>query len=308
MHLNATVAAFEFLNQNLDKFTPWRPNGLSVQGMQALAELTLAQDVLASVPELVSHLEKAGCDVHSWERHTREQLRDPALRELPRKRPLCAFPYLLPYLIQRRRGWHEAYWEETVGWLMTQGLPYGAEALPYRRLDVAYFLNAAGLDPCIVGGSFPLGNPLQLYRETFAARERNPISVDVDAAYAITHTLFYLSDFGRVRPRLPDEDVDRLQALLVSLTLHAWRTGHLDLLAELLFCVRVVGSSDPIVAIAERYFDGVRAATGHVPATSERFEWLVNQSTKSEEVFATCYHTTLVALLLDAQRLRGTRS
>jgi hypothetical protein len=270
--------------------------------------LTLAQDVLMSVPALVCALEDASCDVNSWVEHTRRQLSDPALRELPRKRPLGAFPYLLPYLILRRRGWREAYWEETLAWLMTQGLPYGAEALPYRRLDVAYFLNAAGVDPCLFGGCQPVGSLSQLYHETFAARERNPISVDVDASYAITHTIFYLSDFGRLRPRLPDEDVDRLRALLASLTLHAWRTGHLDVLGELLFCVRVLGSSDPVVALAERHFDEVRTAEGYVPATADRRALLTHQSPNSEEVFTACYHTTLVALLLDAQRQRDTWS
>ena len=60
------------------------------------------------------------------------------------------------------------------------------------------------------------------------------VRLDDEAAYAITHTLFYLTDFGGRGAALSHRQRERAVDLVEVLLLHYWRTGRWDLVGELL--------------------------------------------------------------------------
>jgi hypothetical protein len=283
-----------YLQANLALFTPWRGTEFSTEGLQALAELAIVSDLLADPPVR----DDARRHAARWRDHVAEQLTDPALRELPRKRPLQAFPYLQPYLVLRRNGFRDDYWESTLARLADRCLPAAAEAVPYRRLDVHYFLTAAGL-----GCDGP--SETELFDRTFLAQYTDPLAIDDDAAYALTHAVFYLTDFGRRRsPLLPSLEAARHAEVMDSLAVHYWRLGHWDLLGETAACSFLLAGPSATRLAASARLAAARRPDGAVPGTARREEELEQDLPTSEEVFSACYHTTIVALLLDLARLR----
>jgi hypothetical protein len=125
------------------------------------------------------------------------------------------------------------------------------------------------------------------------------LNLDDEAAYAITHALFYLTDFG-VRPApLKAVEMNRVVDLVEGLLLHYWRTGNWDLVGELLVNLNCIDlncfdrcCSDIYAGAAGAYDAAWRADGALSPRRSN-----VGGASGDEETFGTCYHPTLVAVL-----------
>jgi hypothetical protein len=196
-------------------------------------------------------------------------------------------------------GFHDDYWEETILRLQAFGMPDAQEVVPFRRLDVAYFMNEAGQ-------SKP--NLVSYYRDTFAARMKNDVFIDDDSAYSITHTIIYLSNFGSDSLLLAKEDSDRLERLVESLIVTYWRRGHWDLLGELLFCRAILATHRrSLVSWAYRAFVARQYPDGAIPGRVESEQKVAEARKVHDErtIFSACYHTTLVSVLVAAQILQG---
>jgi len=63
--------------------------------------------------------------------------------------------------------------------------------------------------------------------------------------YALTHTIFYSTDFGR-SPEALDNRAKELEKRLGLLAAEAWASGNLDILAEHLLCLRFIGREKSI--------------------------------------------------------------
>lgn len=199
----------------------------------------------------------------------------------------------------RGSGYRDAYWETTLMRIDALGFPMAQEVVPFRRLDVAYFLRRSGFAPAM--------NLTTHFRETFLALSRSDVFVDDDSAYSITHSLLYLSDFGR-QPLtgLDLQTLKRTRILLESLAVTYWRRGHWDLLGELLICMSIIGVSGRSLFgwmltafVAQQDFDGAFIGReGSRPTLAG-----AKLAGESGKVFSLCYHTTLVASILAAQLL-----
>lgn len=186
-------------------------------------------------------------------------------------------PYEVEYLDQLRSG----------------GFFEGIDRLPYRDMDVAYAHSRTG-DPS-QSNQLPA-----LFQETCFGREQPIARYSITDIYALTHSLFYLTDVG-LRPIeqvLDDVMKARLREDLISLTVAMLRHDNLDVLGELLICWMMCGFSAENAELA--IFDAARmrliagvAADGAVPPTRlarHRYE-------KGEIGFVDVYHTTLVAMI-----------
>jgi hypothetical protein len=218
---------------------------------------------------------------------------DPAYAETLRKRPTQAFYLLLPYLVLRATGFRASYYEDTVKRLHRWGYLRSIEMVPYRILDRQYFLWKSGY-------LRRESNWQQLYRNTILGRSRNVVYLDQDAAYSITHTLFYLTDLGSRPPAITVSEVKRVTRIVECLLVHYWRLGNWDLVGELLINLNCLGMHQSLFwRGASRAFLQAWRGDGAVPANGVGERELASGQglARDTRIFPVCYHTTLVGML-----------
>ncbi|MEK2493324.1 hypothetical protein WN990_27585 [Kitasatospora purpeofusca] len=123
--------------------------------------------------------------------------------------------------------------------------------------------------------------------------------VTVPEAYALTHSAFYLSDFARTGPGLPDGAVADAAALTGRLLDHCVRHDWWDLAAELVMtqvCLGLDPTGTPEGAAALACLARAQRPDGSVPGRSAATR--ASTADPAPEYFAKAYHTTLVTALM----------
>jgi hypothetical protein len=169
----------------------------------------------------------------------------------------------------------------------------------FRTMELRYLLDL---------GQIPhrLPSYTSLVRRGILSRPLNVAYVTDADAYAVTHTLFYLSDFGS-KPiseisSSRREDVRWSVEHLLGMYAHS---GNWDLVGELLLsctCLGVGREASALYSVCWRVLSDAQWPNGGVPgpqydpARAQNLEGVEQQS----YVFEQCYHTTLVAVLAGA--------
>lgn len=166
------------------------------------------------------------------------------------------------------------------------------ERIPYRQLDLLHTLELAGVDHPLP----PVEDVLPL---TLFCADPSVLRLGDRDIYAITHTVFYATDFGLRVPRWPAGfDLSRAVELLEALCLLSRHRGNADLVAELLCSLLCLGVHDS--AEAERgwaFLVEVQEADGRVAGPEGIVHPGLEGSDEEYRSWATAYHTTIVAAL-----------
>ncbi len=197
--------------------------------------------------------------------------------------------YVLTYNSLLHSGFDVADFAPIIQSVVDAGYATSVEAVPFRLMDLRHVLDY---------GRFVHSLPSmeELFARTMLAH-RPSIHYFTNAdAYCVTHTLFYLTDFGFTPLDHPDvsyfrEVVDQLLGLYVRL--RDW-----DLTAELLICQKCVGWGKGLVG--EAAWDGLLAAQlpdGSIPAPGFEPDGAAARRDHITYAFEHNYHTTLVAAL-----------
>lgn len=170
--------------------------------------------------------------------------------------------------------------------------PPGGGASPVHALELRHILDLARLP---VPADLP--GPGPLYEACVAEHADGTGEYD---AYGITHTVLYATDFG---DRPPPGDTARLGRVLDDLLRAYLSRGHLDLVAELVLCSRIVhGAPSELERRAWERLAGAQRPDGSLPGPP--FDAAVLAERTGEKatayVFRTCYHTTLVTAMAAA--------
>lgn len=286
-------AGLDWLTQNIDQFSPLGKFG-STPNVKPFAELailyerlrSLRNDPLAQSLGLRRHLRR-------WRRFIVGHCEDRAFAELARRMPSYGYAILLPYIALRSTGYRSSFNEESIKLSWSRGFLFSVELVPHRVLDREHFLWKAGLR-----SSEP--DWLKLYAETVLAVTPDPLHIDKEATYAITHTLFYLSDWGRRLPPFQEAEAARVTSILDCLIVHYWRLSHWDLLGELLANrVSMRARESRLEAGAAAAFLKAWRPEGCIPGEGFEIEGLgkAPPSEKESIIFRECYHSTLVGVL-----------
>ncbi|MFI5493486.1 DUF6895 family protein [Actinoplanes sp. NPDC051859] len=172
---------------------------------------------------------------------------------------------------------------------------------PYAALELRYALDLGGF-------TSNLPDLEQLYSRTMLAHRADPLYLSDNEAYAITHILFYLSDFGRRAPFVGDPaGLARLRGLIGTLLGSYLARNDLDLSAELMLCAQLVGMGEhELVRHGWRRLADTQREDGHIPgplyrqAARDRLDGVK----AGAYTFGTSYHTTVVTALAAAERER----
>jgi len=249
---------------------------------------------------LANRLALAG-HLRRWGEFLLKNCEDRSYAELGRRMPSLAFSLSLPYLVLRTTGYRSTFHEQTLRRISDRGFLFSAELVPHRLLDREYFLWKSGLSH---------GEPdwRGLYANTILALAPDDLHLDCDAAYAITHTLFYLSDWGRRPPPLDGAEAERVTRIVDCLVVHHWRLRHWDLLGELLTNrVAMRARRSQLVAAASAAFLNAWRPDGSILGAGLDIVGLEQAPPGEREamVFRECYHSTLVGVLYCVSALEG---
>ena len=272
--------------------------------IKAFGELSLAYAVINERVSAIRDLELRGVirdQLAIWKSFILKEMLKPEYLDLMHKIPSSIDYYLLPYLTIRREGRYLEEFERALQSQFLSGLPSSFELVPYLQLDRAYFNWKSGLQVIEP-------NWLALYRATGMAKSRNLVGMTSGDAYNITHTIFYITDFGKKAPPFSQAEKRRVLRLLHSLLVHFWRTGFWDVVGELLLNALSM-RSDPsylYVQASNSFFNSSQMDDGSFIPKSSHLKRLNNRQTQGR--FSQNYHTTLVgamfatAVVLDANR------
>ncbi|WP_347553105.1 hypothetical protein ABFG93_21240 (plasmid) [Pseudalkalibacillus hwajinpoensis] len=288
------TSSIDWIDRNLERFSPIRTGDFNNSDLKSFAELTLVYALLEEWNDLHidNHLSK-------WRNFILKHCEEQSYAQMVRKSPRSAFLYLLPYLMLRSTGYRSTYYEDTLDYIQRWGYFESIELVPYRSLDLQYM--------CWKSGYFNHEPDwYKLYRSTVLGRFRSPLSLDNDAAYSVTHTLFYLTDFGNRNTPIAASEIDHVTKLIEYLLIHYWRVGHWDLMGELLINLNCLGRNDSFIyAKASQAFQEAWRNDGGIPGM--RLERDLDREDDEEETFQNCYHTTLVGVLYCATSMNSMR-
>ncbi|MFD7313751.1 DUF6895 family protein [Streptomyces sp. NPDC059883] len=178
----------------------------------------------------------------------------------------------------------------------------GAHAQPYKpvlnRIELRYFVDRGGFTAPAC-----LPEARALHRESIAALDPDVLQLSESETYALTHVVFYATDFGHRPLDLggPEPTARLRETVRVLLGVHLAR-GSLDLLAEMLLCEAALGEGpvmDPLPGEGWNALARAARPDGAVPGPVHRPEVLAAlQGDKATAyLFGTCYHTTTAAAL-----------
>lgn len=283
---DAGQRAVAWISAHLPRLDPFVSGELTADGIKALSEFGIVYSVLEESESALPWIRNS---IDPWRSFLIGHCEDPRYAQMARKRPRQAVYLLMPYFVLRATGYRNPYHEETLHLLARWCYPDATEVVPHRYLDRQYFLWKAG---CLARE--PAWR--RLYRATSVPHMLHPQYLDIDAIYTVTHTLFYLTDFGRRPPPLSAREVRQLSGLSEYLLIHLWRLSQWDLLGELLISLgRVQNQHSRSFTDAAQAFCGAQDEDGSVPPAADREAAHSSPTDQPAETrFRDRYHTTFV--------------
>ena len=222
--------------------------------------------------------------------------REPLLHEFPfRHEPRALVGHLALWVALRGRGSEAIVPRARLQGLLDAGGALADAREPYRALELRYFAEAAGL-------RHGLPAEADLFARTLLGGDLSDVATDARTAYAVTHTLFYATDYGLARPGYLTghrrADVLQVLRLLLQAALGA---EHWDLTGELVLCHRCLTRDEhPLLAQAWGALDTAQDPHGmicHPPRFLEALAGLPRGEPRDAYLFLRCHHMTLVAVM-----------
>ncbi|KAA8886354.1 hypothetical protein F3087_24250 [Nocardia colli] len=172
----------------------------------------------------------------------------------------------------------------------------GTWRTPLSLLELRYVLEL---------GQFPnsLPSTADLLSRTIVTAGPDPLYLRDDEVYALTHVVFYATDFAARSMHIDPELIDTMRTLLGTYL----ALGDMDLAGELLLSLHAVHPGD--CTITAHGWDSLarhRLSEGAVPGPLfDPVRWSGLRAEVAEAyAFGTCHHTTMVAAMAVAERER----
>lgn len=222
--------------------------------------------------------------------HSRRALADLAMQ------PARAFKYAVPHVLLTSLGHTEPALDRFFRSRCRRAVALGSDLPPSAHLERTWITRLWGAD-------WTAAAP----QRTLADQAADVLSDSREDAYALTHQLFYLTDFGRSPPQLPPATASRLLGEVEALLLRYLDAEDYDAAGELLMTwpeLRVPWS--PAAAFAFRVLARAEDEAGVLPCGNVDLARLsrLDPDGRRRYARATGYHTAFVMGLLCAASLR----
>ncbi|WP_405891258.1 DUF6895 family protein [Streptomyces sp. NBC_00133] len=216
----------------------------------------------------------------------------PSYRELIARDEAALLLYAGTYAALKLCGHDDPQFRHIIQQASAGGYATVFERIPYRQLDLLHTL-----EMCQIGNSLPTVD--QVLPLTLLCNRPNVTKLADRDIYAITHTVFYATDFGLREPRWPvgtglGEIVELLEALLVLTRARK----DADLVGEVLCCLLCLGVKEAdSVGQAWDFLASVQEKDGRVNGPPGIVHTQITEGDSDYQSWATGYHTTIVAAL-----------
>ncbi|MFD5429271.1 DUF6895 family protein [Streptomyces sp. NPDC127084] len=234
-----------------------------------------------------------------------EQVEDVAgrhsYREMIARDEQALLLYAGTYAAMRLCGRDDPEFRRVIQQAVDGGYASAFERVPYRQLDLLHTLYVCGI-------AHDLPDMDTVLPFTLLCRRPNVLKLADRDIYAITHTVFYATDFGQREPRWPSGHssggtAELLEALLVL----AEARANADLVGELLCCLYCLGIGDSEAADrAWDFLESIQEGDGRVNGPEGIVHPGIDSGDAEFRHWAEGYHTTIVAALAGLLR-RSTR-
>ncbi|MFE3864514.1 DUF6895 family protein [Streptomyces goshikiensis] len=221
-----------------------------------------------------------------------EVARQPSYQEMIARDESALLLYAGTYAALRLCGREDAEFKRIIQQATQGGYSAAFERVPYRQLDLLHTLYLCGIE-------HDLPSMDDVLPFTILCRRPNVLKLADRDVYAITHTIFYVTDFGLREPVWPrgyhpGEGVELLEALLVL----AEARANADLVGELLCCLYCLGVTDSHAADrAWAFLESVQEDSGRVNGPEGILHPGIDGGDNHFRSWAEGYHTTIVAAL-----------
>jgi hypothetical protein len=216
----------------------------------------------------------------------------PSYRELIARDEAALLLYAGTYAALRLCGRDDPEFRRIIQQAAAGGYAAAFERVPYRQLDLLHTLHSCGIDQ-----GLPAMDDVLPF--TVLCRRPNVLKVVDRDIYAVTHTIFYVTDFGQREPVWPQgyalsEAIELLEALLVL----AESRENADLVGELLCCLLCLGVTDSDAADrAWEFLESVQEDNGRVNGPKGVIPPTLESASDDFRHWAEGYHTTIVVAL-----------
>jgi hypothetical protein len=292
MSLSTDVArsALSWVSANLSAFEvpSTSDDGFLATALKPVGELALTAEVMGRYarPDEGAALEPEALLAFCWEQTRSGELISELICRYPDLFALCTI-----YPPFYRAGLRNVRLEQCIRSLATLSAIQHLEFPAWRALDIATSLDSVGIPHA--------WSTRHLWRSTWLSRSPEPWALCEASAYSLTHTTFYLTDFGRTPAGLPRAARQYLRKWLPPWQMYYAHCGNMDLLGELIMVGRSIGTVEDeqlwsVLAQTQR-------ADGAVPSalTTEWAESVAGGDERRVD-FLTNYHTTLVTIMAAA--------
>ncbi|MGW7577415.1 DUF6895 family protein [Streptomyces sp. NPDC054765] len=216
----------------------------------------------------------------------------PSYRELIARDEGALLLYAGTYAALRLCGREDPEFRHIITQAAAGGYAAVFERIPYRQLDLLHTLELCG-----VRHTLPAMDDVLPF--TLLCNSPNVAKLADRDIYALTHTIFYATDFGLREPRWPrDFDPGAAVELLEALLVLTLGQENADLVGELLCCLLCLGVRDS--QEARRAWEFLAAAQeddGRVNGPPGVVHPELADGDEAYGHWATGYHTTIVAAL-----------
>lgn len=227
-------------------------------------------------------------------------LRSPEHLRISMQNPQFASSFAIAHRMLTEAGYPDAVWDRVVrAGLLPERFDI-KERYPHRILERLWVLELYNIPATLTVA--------EVSGMSILAGDADPLTMTDSDAYAYTHAIFYLTDFGRT-PLPPSLDAARLRAVVDSAV--AWQIGqrNYDLLGEFLVCAALLGGAPSShAALGLALWNGTWDELGFLPGPSFNADVFapLDGDEQRAYAFAELYHTNLVGGLLALVALHGT--
>jgi hypothetical protein len=291
--INATL---EWVVANLNHFRlpsledDERVETVTIEGQRkAFGELSLACMLMSRTPTLRTHHHYA-----TLVAYLKEELERPVVFfSMMRRQTLFPF-YVTTVVALAACGFELPRYRRTIQKIIDRGHIDAVERTPWNMMDLRYFLDRGGFRHRLP--NFETLYPLSVAHRLPPIPEMRPVDV-----YAITHILFFLSDFGRQDLRaILGERFDETCAYVALLLGTELSRADWDLTGELLLSCTCLGITPrPYFSLAWQALVESQLPDGQIPGPKydPASPKLQDPDGAAAYRFRCNYHPTLVALL-----------
>ncbi|HTK06687.1 MAG TPA: hypothetical protein VL485_05940 [Ktedonobacteraceae bacterium] len=282
--------AFSWIDQHRDLFNPLQnereENTANLYQTKALGELGLLCLLYQrySVGDRESEIERSLQLIHTIWQHA-------DYHERIVRRPEYFQLHTMIYVVLQQCAVIDDTYKAVIQQVLDQNYVIATETTPMRLLDRRHMLDC---------GTFHHSLPSyqELYKQTLLAHEPPAVYLTDTDVYAITHTLFYITDFGRSTTSVIAGDHLLAVHWLIEILLGVYlRRRNWDLVGELLLdCYCLHWYPDIIFTVAWECLLEAQFPNGSIPGPRFSVEQLA-QMQDSQQVrycFEQNYHTTIV--------------